>query len=163
MTGLLEVGRIVNTHGVNGAVKIEPWTNSPEDFSLIPALTIRERTYRVLSASVRKSLVLVTLEGVDALDAAIALKNSIVSAARGDIPLPEGERFIVDLIGLEARDSETGGVFGTVRGVLPLPAHNVYEIEGIDGAEHLIPAVPAFVSELNPDGGYIAFNLLEGI
>ena len=28
----LEIGKIINTHGLRGEVKISAWTNSPDDF-----------------------------------------------------------------------------------------------------------------------------------
>ena len=32
MENLLEIGKIVNTHGLRGEVKVVPWTDSPDDF-----------------------------------------------------------------------------------------------------------------------------------
>ena len=34
----LECGKIVNTHGIKGAVKIDPWCDSPETLAEIPCL-----------------------------------------------------------------------------------------------------------------------------
>ena len=44
---------------------------------------------------------------------------------------------------------------------MSLPANNVYVIKGT--REMLIPAVPDFVAEINIDGGYISFRIIEGM
>ena len=35
---LLEIGKIVNTHGLRGEVKVIPWTDSAEDFENIKSV-----------------------------------------------------------------------------------------------------------------------------
>ena len=37
-----ECGKIINTHGCHGAVKIEPWCDSPEVFAGLPAVYMRK-------------------------------------------------------------------------------------------------------------------------
>ncbi|MBR6727059.1 MAG: hypothetical protein IKM08_02595, partial [Clostridia bacterium] len=37
-----ECGKIINTHGTGGAVKVEPWCDSPEVFAALPAVYLRE-------------------------------------------------------------------------------------------------------------------------
>ena len=40
----LEIGRIINTHGVRGEVKIEPWCDSPEDFCKLSRIYLENKT-----------------------------------------------------------------------------------------------------------------------
>jgi 16S rRNA processing protein RimM len=158
---LLEAGRIVNTHGVHGAVKIEPWANTPDFLLDFDTLYIDGEPRKALSARVQKSLVVAELEGVTDVDGAVRLKNTIVCIDRARIALEEGEHFIADLIGLDAVDGATGAPLGKLTDVLPLPANNVYVVSG--AREILIPAVPEFVAEINTDGGFIKFRLIEGL
>ena len=44
---------------------------------------------------------------------------------------------------------------------LQLPANDVYVVEG--EREYMIPAVPEFILERNPDEGFIRVRLLEGM
>ena len=44
----LEAGKIVNTHGVHGEVKIEPWTDTPDFLCGIKTLYIDGSPRRVL-------------------------------------------------------------------------------------------------------------------
>ena len=60
----IEAGRIVNTHGVAGEVKIEVWLDSPAFLKRFPRLFIEGRAYTVSAARVQKSFLLCRLEGV---------------------------------------------------------------------------------------------------
>ena len=68
---------------------------------------------------------------------------------------------MADLIGLEARDADTGAVLGKVTDVLAYPAQDLYEIKG--EKNYLIPDVPSFVQEINEAEGFISFHVLEGM
>ena len=68
---------------------------------------------------------------------------------------------MADLIGLRAKNADTGEWFGTVTEISEYPAHDVYVVRG--ERSYLIPDVPAFVKEINEEEGYIAFALLEGM
>jgi len=157
----LEAGKIVNTHGVRGEVKLQPWADSPDFIMSFEYLYIDGAPVRVLSARVHKGCVITALDGVDDIEGAIRLKNKTVSIARKDVRLEEGRNFVADLIGLRAVDSETDADIGTVTDVLTLPASNVYVIKGT--REILVPAVPEFVAETNVDAGYIKLRLIEGM
>jgi len=158
---LLESGKIVNTFGVRGEVKIQPWADTPDFLTGFEHLYIDGAPVKVLSAKVHKGCVIAALEGVVDVEGSIKLKNKTVSIAREDVQLEQGRHFIADLVGLRAIDSTTGGEIGTVTDVLTLPANNVYVVKG--AKEILIPAVPEFVREININEGYISFNLIEGL
>ena len=162
---LIEAGKIVNTHGVNGAVKIEPWTDTPEFLRSFSRLFIGGTEYRVLSASVLKNFVIATLDGIDTIDAAHALRSKTVEFSRADAPMDDGEVFIVDVLGLDAIDDATGERIGTISDFLARPASGVYVVKSTaaERGEILIPAVPQFVREINVAGGYVKFALIEGL
>ena len=105
---------------------------------------------------------LLTLEGVTDMDSALPYKNKIIEVRRADIKNKPGEHFVADLIGLEARDADSGEVFGKVSDVLSYPAQDLYEVKG-GGKTYLIPDVPAFVKEINETEGFISFHVLEGM
>ena len=102
----LEAGQIVNTHGIRGEVKIVPWCDSPEFLCQFEVLYLDGRPLKVRSARAHKGNVLAFLEGVDDVNAAMALKGKIVSIDRTGVELPDGRHFIADLIGLEVLDAD---------------------------------------------------------
>lgn len=157
----LEVGKILNTHGVRGELKVQPWLDAPHLFQQLKALIVNGQTYTIRSVRLQEPNVLVTLEGIGSIDDALPLKGRIASANRADIPLEEGRHFVADLIGLQAKNAETGELFGAITDIAEYPAHDVYVVEG--EKTYLIPDVPAFVKEINEEEGFIAFALLEGM
>ena len=88
----LEAGQIVNTHGIQGEVKIVPWCDSPEFLLQFGTLYLDGTPVRVRAARVHKGNVLAALEGVADVNAAMALKGKIVSIDRSGVVLPEGSK-----------------------------------------------------------------------
>ncbi|MDR0905867.1 MAG: ribosome maturation factor RimM [Oscillospiraceae bacterium] len=160
---LIDAGKIVNTHGVRGAVKIEPWTDTPEFLRAFSRLFIGGAEYEVQSASVLNTFVIATLSNVDTIEAAHLLRNKTVQIAKDDAPLDDGAVFVADIIGLDAIDDETGERFGEIADFLALPAHGVYVVKNDGKDDILIPAVPEFVREINIQGGFVRFRLIEGL
>lgn len=116
----------------------------------------------VSACRVHKGCLLMKLEGVEDMDAALALKGQPVSVRRSDVTLPEGVYFDQELVGLTARNAETGEALGTVEEVLSYPAHKVYAVRG-GKDEYLIPAVPAFVKDINLTDGIMEIHVWEGM
>ena len=158
----LEAGQIVNTHGIQGELKIVPWADSPEFLCGFDVFYIDGAPVKVLGARAHKGNILVRLAGVGDINAAMRLKGRTVEIDRTGVALPEGRHFIADLMGLEVRDADSGEVLGTVADVLTPPAHEVYVVKG-GKHSYMIPAVDEFLVESNVEGGYIRVRLIEGM
>ncbi len=157
----LEAGKILNTFGIRGELKVQPWSDRVDFLKQFETVYISGKPIRVVSVRVHQQNVLLTLEGIGDIDAAIPFKNKIIEVRRADIKHVEGKHFVADLIGLEARDADTGAVLGKVTDVLAYPAQDLYEIKG--EKNYLIPDVPDFVREINEEEGFISFHVLEGM
>lgn len=156
----IEAGRIVNTHGVAGEVKIEVWLDSPQFLKSFKRCFIDRREVKLLSARVHKGFLIVKLEGVEDVNAAMALKGRTVFIDRADARLPKGAFFLQDIIGASVVD-ESGNEIGKLVDVMETPASNVYVVKG--EREHLIPAVPEFILSTDADNGIITVHLIEGM
>ena len=152
----LECAIIINTHGVMGAVKLESLCDSPEVLASLERVFKLEggkyREIKVLHTSVFKQFVLATLEGVNDMDSAAALKGTTLYAAREDFVLEEGDYFIVDLIGLDIIDVESGKVLGKIADVINRGASDIYVVKTPSG-ERMMPAVEEFVKRVDLDAG----------
>lgn len=158
----LEAGKIVNTHGIAGEVKILPWADGPEFLLDFDTLYIDGQPVELKGARVHKNCVLAKLAGIDDINQAMKLRDKIVCIDREDVELEEGAFFLADLMGLEVREAETGKVLGTIHDILTPPANNVYVVRGSE-REYMIPAVPEFILETNIDDGYLLVRLIEGM
>ncbi len=157
----IEAGRIINTHGVQGEVKIEVWLDSPQFFKSFKRLYTPDGTeLKILSARVHKDFVIARLEGVEDVNAAMALKNRTVSIRREDARLPKGSFFLQDILGARVVD-EDGREIGVLADVLETPASRVYVVKG--ETEHLIPAMPEFIKRTDAENGLVTVHLIEGM
>ena len=150
----LECGKIINTHGFRGTVKLESWCDSPAVLSSLPALWFCKNgqytARKVLHASVFRQFVLMDLEGVDGETEANALRGTVVYAAREDLPLEEGDAFIVDLLGLPVRHADSGETLGELVDINTAGVRDLYVVRTESG-DHMVPAVPEFVVRIDPD------------
>lgn len=160
MEKYIEAGKIVNTHGTKGEVRIFPWVDSAEYLSTFKLLYIDGKPVKLLSGRVHKKFLLAILDGVDNINAAMALKNKTVYIDRDDANLDEGEFFLQDIIGAAVWDEE-GSHLGKLTDVLRLPSGNVYVVTG--EREIMIPAVPQFIIKTDVQNGIITVRLIEGM
>lgn len=160
MEKYLEAGRITNTHGIKGEVKIEAWTDDAEFLRQFKVLYIDNKPVKVTESRVHKGFLLAKLEGVDDVNAAMILKNKPVYFDRNDAKLPKGGFFLADLMGARVVD-EAGGELGVLEDILEMPAGNIYVVKG--EREILIPAVPEFIVDTDIKAGIITVSLIEGM
>ena len=156
----IDAGKIVNTHGVRGEVRIEVWLDSPQMLKRCGRVFLGGEEKKILSAREHKGFLIAQLEGVADVNAAQALKNRVVQIARADARLPRGSYFLQDIVGAAVVD-ESGAEIGKLAEVLETPAQRVYVVRG--ETEHLIPAVPAFILNTDADAGVITVRLIEGM
>lgn len=148
----LECGKIVNTHGVIGEVKVECYCDSPEVLASLKKVYIKKgSTYveaEVKRAFVSKNAAVMRLSVIADMDAAQKLRGTVLYAAREDIPIEEGAHFIADLIGLDVIDAQTGCNYGKIVDVINRGASDIYVIKTKKG-EVLFPAVDEFICSVD--------------
>ncbi len=157
---LIETGRIVNTHGLRGEVKIEVWADSVEALCCFRRLFVDGMERKVERGRAQKGFAIVKLAGIDSIDEAERVKNHVVYVPREDIPLKDGGFLLTDLVGCRAVD-ENGGALGTVTDVLSLPGGEVLEIRG--EREILVPLVEEFLLDADVEAGTVTVRLIEGM
>ncbi len=156
----LEAGKIINTFGVRGEVKLDPWCDSAEFLKPLKTLYIDGAPRAVASSRVHKGMLIIRFADVEDVNGAMLLKNKIVYFARSDVHLPKGRHFVADLLGAVVVD-EQGAEIGKLTEVLDMPAGQVYVVQG--ETEHTIPAVPEFILDIDADEKTIRVHLIEGM
>ena len=101
----IEVGQTVNTHGVRGEVKVQPWDVSPDLLCGFKTFYMDGAPFRPTSKRVQGDMVLMKLPEVDDMDAAAALKRKVLSIRRNDVQLKPGEHFDAEIIGMNVHHS----------------------------------------------------------
>ncbi len=161
----LECAIIINTHGVRGDLKLESLCDSPAVLAGLKRVFFCDsgmyREVKVLHASVFKSFVLATLEGIGDMDKAMAQKGKTLYAAREDFKLKKGDYFIADLVGLPVIDNKDGKVYGKVSEVINRGASDIYIVKTDEG-ERMMPAVKEFVKRVDIEKG-IFVEVIPGL
>lgn len=165
LTQYLEAGKIVGTHGVKGEMRVEPWSDSAESLTAIKYFYLDKgaKKYRVVSARVHKTLLLLTLEGIDTIEQADPLRGKILYLDRSDIKLEEGRYFIQDLIGMDVYDADNFVYYGKLTEVLRTGANDVYQITSESRKDYLIPAIPLVISNVNITESKMLIRPIRGI
>ena len=160
---LLEIGKIVNTHGIRGEVKIQPWCDEPELFDELEYLFIEGEKYNIVRNRFHKTCQIVQLENVNSIDYAERFKNQIVYINRDALELPEGRYYIADIEGLTVKE-QNGRILGVVDEIIKTGSNDVYSLKDTFNKKPvLIPVIEGVVLETNIDGGYIVVKLPEGL
>ena len=167
--GKVVIGRVSSPHGIRGELSIVPLTDFPECFQRMDTVDLYRGDVFLRTLEVRR---IRFNEGRDTLilesdlrdrDEAKAVSGAqILIAAEDRVELPEGRFWIDDLIGLSVEDME-GHPLGTVENILSAGACETYEIRGIDGRLHYVPAVEEFVRDIDLEQGRIRLSLIEGL
>ena len=166
----IECGKIINTHGCHGDVKVEPWTDTPRDLIDLGRVFVGEgetkKEMKILRGSVMQGrFLMLSLEGVTDMNAADSLRNTVLYADREDFHLDEGQYFLSDAIGLpvlDGREGREGNVLGTVTDISPNAASDIYTVKTPDGTEVLVPAIPVFVADVIP-GECVRMTPIDGM
>ena len=170
---LLLVGQVGKTHGVRGEVKVIPETDNPEHFARLETVFLGPQPeaaapYAVMSVRFQRGkrglTVVLGLDGVETVEQAAALRRQAVFAREEDLPpLDADEFFFHDLIGLDVVTEQDEQV-GVVTDVLELPAHPVYVVARPGQPDAMIPAVPAFIADVDVHGARrLVVRPIEGL
>lgn len=154
----IEVGRIVGSHGVRGAVKVAPHSGTAEGLLGAKVLEVAgpasgsTKRYEVRTAMRSGRTAVFLLAGIDTIEGAMSLKGSVVSVRREDFPeADEGEFYAVDLVGAEVFD-EAGALLGAVADYEEGPGHDWLVVRfADDGRDSLLPVVAELVLSISSD------------
>ncbi len=160
---ILEIGKVVNTHGIRGELKIQPWCDDPAIFDELEYIYIGGEKYNITRSRFHKTCEIVAVEGINNINEAELLKNKIVTIEREMLgELPEGTYYIADIIGLEVR-STNGNILGVIDNVISTGSNDVYEVKREGKKPLLLPVIDEVINEVNLNDGYVRVTLIKGL
>ena len=150
---MVSIGTVTGSHGVDGELKVTPSTDDVERFFECKAVWLGEETKprNITSARLHAGFVLLGLSGITSKeDCQLHRGERIRIRASDAAPLEEGEFFLFQVIGLEARD-ESGSPVGIVVDLIETGAKPVFVIRPSDpGPDLLLPNIPEAVLTIDP-------------
>ena len=167
MKEFLQVGEIINTHGLAGEVKVFPTTDDPKRFKKLKEVMLqirgKEQTLEITQVKFFKNLVILKFRGLDRIEDVMGLKGGQLLVPRSKaVPLQKDEYFIADLIGMEVF-LENGDVFGTLTEVIQTGANDVYQVRTDRYGDVLIPAIHDCICSVDVENGRMTVHLLDGM
>ena len=153
----LEGGKVLGPHGVRGVLKIEVWCDSPKVLVKQKRIFLADKEggyeeRRVASASAAGQLVLMSIEGIEDRDVAVAMKNTVIYLHRDDIPVAKGQMLLADMIGLPVIDANNGTVYGEITEVVDVPRGLLYTIKTPTGDVYY-PSGKEFIKDIDEEKG----------
>jgi 16S rRNA processing protein RimM len=117
---------------------------------------------RIAGARRQGEVVVLELEGCDTPEAAAALAGRLVAVEESEaLALPPGHFYAWQLEGCRVVTTD-GREVGRVAGIQPNPGHDLWVVRE-DGREHLIPAVPEIVRDVDLAGRRVVIEPPEGL
>jgi 16S rRNA processing protein RimM len=170
MQQLFNVGKIVNTHGIRGELKILATTDFPEDrfakgseLLIIPEDGKAPVPVTIETARFQKNIVVAKFKEYHNINDVEKYKGSLlkVSAERlGE--LEENEFYFHEVVGLEVV-TEDGEKLGVVKEILTPGANDVWVVTMPDGKELLLPYIEGVILEVNVPEKRVTVRLMEGL
>lgn len=158
----LEIGKICNVHGINGCVKLIPWTDFPEVIGKLKFIIVNGTEYKIKSVKYQKANTILKLEGVNCIEDAEKLKDCIAYCCREQLgELPGNTYYVADLIGCSVYEDEN--FLGKISYVIPSGGADLYEIKNGDGNEIYLPAIKENVLSVDIKNKIVKVKLPEGL
>ncbi len=161
------IGRVANTHGVRGGLKIFPTTDEPMRFKMLDEVILEDlkgndKSYKILDVKFSGKLVILQLEGVTDMNQAQMMKQQIVKIPKEwALPLEENEYYVQDLVGLEVYENDVK--IGVMKDVMFTGANDVYVIELDDGRELLLPYIEECVLGIDLEANRMDVHIMKGL
>lgn len=164
------VGQLVNTHGVQGEVRVISRTDFPEErFAVGSELSLfmpnETKPIRLKIATQRrhKNFYLLTFENHFNLSHVEKYKTGMLKISEKELgELEENEFYYHEIIGCEVVSLE-GDTIGTVTDILETGANDVWTVTPEKGKPHYIPYIEDIVKEIDIENKKITIEVMEGL
>lgn len=166
MNDYFEIGKIVNTQGIKGDVRIVPQTSDIKRFESLKTVDMYrgniKKTLTIEKVWYHKKFVIIKFLEVKNMNDAEELKEFVIRVDRKDaIPLEEDEFYITDLIGVSVIDDMDNKI-GIIKDVLVTGANDVYVVK-TDGKDILLPAIKQCILDVNMEEKIMKVHIMKGL
>ena len=167
MQEYLEIGQIVNTFGVKGMVKVNPFTDDITRFDKLKKVYICKKAsmeeVEIEEVKYHKNMVLLKIKGINDMNQAEKCKGLYLKIHRKDaIKLPKDTYFIADLLGLEVYTDE-GVLVGKVDDIYNTGSNDIYVVKDDLGKQILLPGTKEVLKEISLEKEKIVVHLIKGL
>ncbi|SFF70136.1 16S rRNA processing protein RimM [Halobacillus alkaliphilus] len=165
---MFNVGKIINTHGIKGEVKVHRITDFDERFQPGQLLYWVNDTSEPVSLVVRshrihKGYDLIAFEDHTSINDVEGYKNGMLMVTKEEqTELEEHEFYFREIIGCKVY-LESGEEIGRVKEILTPGANDVWVVERANNSDLLLPYIEPVVKRVDPSHQQIIINPIEGL
>ncbi|WP_040980070.1 ribosome maturation factor RimM [Oceanobacillus jeddahense] len=166
-TEKLKIGKIVNTHGIRGEVKVLRITDFEERFTpgneVIITSEQRDITLTIDSHRIHKGFDLITFKDYTNVNDVEQWKgmNLYIDQSQAE-ELEEDAYYYHEIIGCQVQTVE-GEELGKVKEILSPGANDVWVVQRPGKKDLLLPYIEDVVKKVNTQDGIISVELMEGM
>ena len=155
---LINIGKIVNTHGLKGEIRIiSDFKYKKDVFKTNNVVYINKEKYIIKSYRFHKIYDMITLDSINTIEQAEELKGLNVYIDRTDYKF---DGYLnEDLIGLDVYDNEI--LKGKIVDVVKTINNDLLVIEG--NKRHMVPNIPTFIKEVDLENNKIYIEYIRGL
>lgn len=159
----IEFGKVVNTHGLKGEVKVYSYTDNEKNILNLKKVYIQDVCYDVETMKSFKGMFLMKLKGIDKVEDTVKIMNKMCfrQVNIGESNNTDGF-FIRDLIGIEVFD-EKGKNLGCLKEVFKTGANDVYEVTNKSNESIYLPAIKDVILSIDIASKKMIVRLMEGL
>ena len=162
-TDRIAVGHINTTWGLKGHVKVTPLTSNEERFVEGAEFYVGGGRHRILEVVRPQGYPIIKFEGFENRTRGESLRNTVIEIGADELPpLPEGEYYVDDLVGLAVVNTD-GDPVGTLAEVLTTGANDVYLVKRPGAKDALIPATPDVITAIDLEARQMTIDPLPGL
>ncbi len=164
---LISIGKIVNTHGIHGKVRVIYYGEDETGFFPYRKILLSDgsgnlESYEVIKANLHRKFYIVQFKDVGSVDQAERLVGASILVEKAAFPkLEAGEYYWADLIGMEV-ETVKGDRLGEVLGIIPTGGTDVFVIR-VGEKELLVPATEAVIKQVDTASRRMIIDPLEGL
>lgn len=162
------VGKIVNTHGIRGEVKVVPITDFADERFKQGASLMIEKGDQMIPVTVEqarphKGMLLLKLAEYDNINDVETFRNCFLSVAEDDQqPLEDGAYYYHQIIGLQVETTD-GRPLGKIKEIMAPGANDVWVVERPNQKDLLLPVIKDVIKKVDLDEQKVIVELMEGL
>lgn len=165
---MFTIGKIINTHGIKGEVKVKQITDFEERFSIgatVFLITHDDQQLELMIDGCRtqQDLLLIHFTGYDTIDAVQDFKGTLLKIKSAQLTeLNEHEFYYYEIIGCTVYTMDEEEI-GKVDSIFSPGANDVWVVKGSNQKEILIPYIEDVVKEVDIENKRIVIEPIEGL
>ncbi|MBC1893054.1 ribosome maturation factor RimM [Listeria booriae] len=170
MEQMFNVGKIVNTHGLMGEVRVMSQTDFADErfvpgneLFLFAKNSKKPEKLVIKTHRKHKNFDLLTFEGIVGINNVERMKEGMLKVPESQLgDLEENEFYFHEIIGCEVY-TEEGELLGTISEILTPGANDVWVVQQKGEKDKLVPYIADVVTSVNIGDKKITISVMEGL